>query len=153
MTKVDQRSNFVLEKDTPYLTSEVIPVTHPDCKVHGANMGPTWGWQDPGGPHVGPMNLAIWALTGARALFQHNDCLSRYIKHIIKIRQLWDHLIFIMSSVYNGNSYTGITELYWNKPPIVRDHLVYVPCQGDVKLHCNIVSHWLGAYTKLSLSR
>ena len=23
-------------------------------------MGPTWGQQDPGGPHVGPMNLAIW---------------------------------------------------------------------------------------------
>ena len=23
-------------------------------------MGPTWGRQDPGGPHVGPMNLAIW---------------------------------------------------------------------------------------------
>ena len=23
-------------------------------------MGPIWGWQDPGGPHVGPMNLAIW---------------------------------------------------------------------------------------------
>ena len=23
-------------------------------------MGPTWGQQDPGGPHVGHMNLAIW---------------------------------------------------------------------------------------------
>ena len=32
----------------------------PDSKVHGANMGPTWGRQDPGGPHVGHMNLAIW---------------------------------------------------------------------------------------------
>ena len=28
-------------------------------KVHGAKMGPTWGRQDPGGPHVGPMNFAI----------------------------------------------------------------------------------------------
>ena len=28
-------------------------------KVHGAYMGHTWGRQDPGGPHVGPMNLAI----------------------------------------------------------------------------------------------
>ena len=28
-------------------------------KVHAADMGPTWGRQDPGGPHVGPMNLAI----------------------------------------------------------------------------------------------
>ena len=32
----------------------------PDSKVHGANMGPIWGRQVPGGPHVGPMNLAIW---------------------------------------------------------------------------------------------
>ena len=26
-------------------------------------MGPTWGQQDPGGPHVGPMNRAIWVST------------------------------------------------------------------------------------------
>ena len=32
----------------------------PDSKVHGTNMGPIWGRQDPGGPHVGPLNLAIW---------------------------------------------------------------------------------------------
>ena len=32
----------------------------PDSKVHGANMGPIRGRQDPGGPHVGPMNFAIW---------------------------------------------------------------------------------------------
>ena len=30
-----------------------------DSKVHWANMGPIWGRQDPGGPHVGPMNFAI----------------------------------------------------------------------------------------------
>ena len=23
-------------------------------------MGPIWGRQDPGGPHVGPINFAIW---------------------------------------------------------------------------------------------
>ena len=32
----------------------------PDSKVHGANMGPILGRQTPGGPHVGPMNFAIW---------------------------------------------------------------------------------------------
>ena len=32
----------------------------PYSKVHGANMGPIWGRQDPGGPHIGPMNFAIW---------------------------------------------------------------------------------------------
>ena len=34
----------------------------PDSKVHGANMGPIWGRQDPGGLHVGPKNLAIWVV-------------------------------------------------------------------------------------------
>ena len=33
---------------------------YPDSNVHGANMGPIWGRQDPGGPHVGPMNFAVW---------------------------------------------------------------------------------------------
>ena len=32
----------------------------PDSKGHGANMEPTWGRQDPGWPHVGPMNFPIW---------------------------------------------------------------------------------------------
>ena len=33
---------------------------NPDSKVNGANMGPIWGRQGPGGPHIGPMNFAIW---------------------------------------------------------------------------------------------
>ena len=33
-----------------------------DSKVHGANMGPIWGRQDPGGPHVGPMNFVIFGV-------------------------------------------------------------------------------------------
>ena len=41
------------------LTNHVID-RYPDSKVHGANMGPIWGRQDPGGPHVDPMNFAIW---------------------------------------------------------------------------------------------
>ena len=35
----------------------------PDRKVYGANMGPTWGRQDPVETHVGPMNFAIWVLS------------------------------------------------------------------------------------------
>ena len=37
-----------------------VPVNTPDSNVYGANMGPIWGRQDPGGPHAGPMNFAIW---------------------------------------------------------------------------------------------
>ena len=31
----------------------------PDSKVHVAHIGPTWVLSAPGGPHIGPMNLAI----------------------------------------------------------------------------------------------
>ena len=31
-----------------------------DSKFHGANMGPIWGRQGPGGSYVGPTNFAIW---------------------------------------------------------------------------------------------
>ena len=30
-------------------------ISFPESKVHGANM-------DPGGPHVGPMNLVTWII-------------------------------------------------------------------------------------------
>ena len=32
-----------------------------------------------------------------------------------------------------------------------RDHFVNAPSQWETTLHCNIISHWLGAYTKWSL--
>ena len=38
------------------------PINCPDSKVYGAYMGPTWGRQDPDGPHVGPMNVYIWEI-------------------------------------------------------------------------------------------
>ena len=38
-----------------------------DNKVHGANMGPIWGRQDPGGPHVGPMNV-LWQMNKRKAV-------------------------------------------------------------------------------------
>ena len=45
------------------VTHPLIPHSNnPDSKVHQANMGPFWGRQDPRGPHVGPMNLAIWEI-------------------------------------------------------------------------------------------
>ena len=43
-------------------TNQRWPSKFPDSKLHGANLGPIWGRQDPGGPHVGPMNFAIWAV-------------------------------------------------------------------------------------------
>ena len=39
-------------------------------------MGPIWGRQDPGGPHVGPMNFAIWEnLLNWIIIMLETDCL------------------------------------------------------------------------------
>ena len=43
------------------LDSHAIPISYinvPDSNVHGVNMWPIWGRQDPGGPHVGPIIFA-----------------------------------------------------------------------------------------------
>ena len=42
-----------------YVLSLYVSFKTRDSKVHGDTMGPIWGRQDPGGPHVGPMNFAI----------------------------------------------------------------------------------------------
>ena len=44
-------------------------IRDPDSKVHGANMGPIWGRQDPGGPHVGPITFAIWEMLENTPIF------------------------------------------------------------------------------------
>ena len=59
--------------------SIVLLINIPDSKAHGANMGPTWGLQDPGVPHVGPMN------------FCHLGCPFDY--NLISTRGSQDHQI------------------------------------------------------------
>ena len=49
-----------LNQDAITSVVELRSLIIPDSKVHGANMRPIWGPQDPGGPHVGPMNISIW---------------------------------------------------------------------------------------------
>ena len=75
----------------------------PNSKVYGAKMGPAWGWQDPGGPHNGPMNFAIWAIANPWiTFFLVNPCTHNlqsrthththtyiYIYILIPIRVKW----------------------------------------------------------------
>ena len=99
----------------------VISHTSPDRKVHGAHMWPICGRQDLGGPHVGPMNLALWVSkkyvcyksshTSTWVPPQYKLGLSRYDVSIIKIRRSYDRLIFII----------GI-------PILIRQHLYIETC-------------------------
>ena len=50
--------SFIISRNVGWLS--------PDSKVYGAIMGPTWVLWAPGGPHVGPINLAIRASKGTR---------------------------------------------------------------------------------------
>ena len=69
-TRVAGRSRFISHSDMIGDTQqntvkrERTPQPFPYSKVHGANMGPIWGRQDPGGPHVGHMKIVIrvWIL-------------------------------------------------------------------------------------------
>ena len=49
----------------------------PDSKFHVANMGPTWVLSAPGGPHVGPMKLAIRVLLSNRISLIHAWIMNR----------------------------------------------------------------------------
>ena len=51
---------FIQNRTTVHVPVATHTHNYPDSKVHGANMGPIWGRQDPGGPHVDRMNFAIW---------------------------------------------------------------------------------------------
>ena len=69
-------------------------IAFPDSKIHGANMGPIWGRQDPDESHVGPMNFAIWVATWLntwnRACHQTGDT-----SHNVMTNTMWVTIIVI----------------------------------------------------------
>ena len=80
----------------------IVNINNPDSKVHGTNMGPSWGRQDPGGPHVGHMNLAIWEImtvtTGSTSswlstLILPGPMLTFYTPELFLFTQTADHVI------------------------------------------------------------
>ena len=44
----------------------------PDSKFNRANMGTTWGQQDPGMPHDGPNDIAIWGIISDMETYPHD---------------------------------------------------------------------------------
>ena len=80
----------------PVRVVELRLIQIPNSKVHGANMGPTWGHQDPGGPHVGPMEIANWD----RWHPPGND-------NALSCGVFWLHIV-----VFKGNGEIHITNIY-----------------------------------------
>ena len=68
-------------------------------------MGTVCGWQDPGGPHAGPINFAIW-----EGVYKNSrDSLSDYKSNVSEIWTLYHMtptnvylLMIFISSAYEG---------------------------------------------------
>ena len=69
-------------------------------QVHGSNMGPIWGRQEPGWPHVGPMNFAIWEDSKCRDISPEPRLNTKTVFlvwiSILKIRLSHGRLIFVI---------------------------------------------------------
>ena len=73
------------------LSQLVVLHAFPDSKVHGANMGPTWVLSAPGGPHVSPMNLAIWVRLSRCEICWALICKYMYVwhHHLKRSNMIW----------------------------------------------------------------
>ena len=88
---------------------------NPDSKVHEANMGPIWGRQDPGGPHVGPMNLAIWEHHLSEAGAWVVSCATHSLIHVITT-PIW--IFVIVWRVIWFNLIGWGFEIHWYQLPL-----------------------------------
>ena len=77
------RVAVVMNDSIKYLNS-IASYGVPDSKVHGDNMWPIWRREDPGGPHVGPMNLAITGITK----YWQKSLLKGFV-HYIRVIYYW----------------------------------------------------------------
>ena len=94
-------------------------------------MGPNWGRQDPGGPHVGPMNSRVRRVVNeiisiaAEAMISSPipcgcDCLLAIVKHIwrINIANIYRKNTPIIGS-YNGLSPGRHQAIIWSNDEIL----------------------------------
>ena len=113
-----------------------------------ANMGTIWGRQDPGRPHVGPMNFVIW---GRPVPGKFGN-------------QLWNMTRCVMTVLDNGLNITLVnrkcmvdcfeSKFNWthSKNLILTDAHLQIITAGWVTC-CNLQSIWLQSGTQHSRSR
>ena len=99
----------------------------PDSKVHGANTGPIWGRQDPGGPHVGPMNFVIWVIPSTAVIcVSKRGCRWQDVDH--KIHIIGKCSVFeTLPANYTFINFT-IQFCIWNRLPKPLYSVYHHPC-------------------------
>ena len=105
-----------------------------DSKVHGANMGPIWDWQDPGGPMLAPWTLlsgyvstALYRLapySGILAFwliwFAYHTTLSKALYYVILSYKSSTSLTFVKSAFENHWTHWGlVTHMCFSKLSII----------------------------------
>ena len=72
-------------------------------------LGPIWGRQDPGGPHVGPMNFAIWDTGEYNAyswsLTKCKISWSKFLFHLSKMFKKYSTIAAIIDQIIQDNDY------------------------------------------------
>ena len=88
-TEMWKEIEFVLW-DIFYMIDSIVTWQYPNNKANGDNIGPTWVLSAPDGPHVGPMNLAIWGNSpGQQQSSYWQSCLE--ILEKLHTRKWWVH--------------------------------------------------------------
>ena len=97
-------------------------------KVHGANMGPTWGRQNPGGPQVGHVNLASWVNNQGVYIHKCSECYDNFNTYrailVLKFgiqdyNYIWNFMQQIYTSFYIHSDVRKIYSLMQHKQSIL----------------------------------
>ena len=117
----------------------------PDSKVHGANVGPIWGRQVPGGPHVGPMNFAIWWHITA----------SQLVNKYVTVGFLWSSFakygfeFFTFFMNIDGNVLNATNQSWWSFffKMMITDILTHYP-----KIYRSYSAKWWSIFFKMPIT-
>ena len=108
-----------------------------DSKVNGANMGPIWGRQDPGGPHVGPMNFAIWV----PSLVMQFGCVHQGIRvAVMPLR--WRHKSAVSAEITGNSNVCSTDRPGW--------HYQWTFVRAIHQWRCKSLTQWLTVCMRLT---
>ena len=106
-------------------------------------------------PHKGPVTRKCFRLTSPWEIVKSS-------RNFGKIFLTMQSAVFLFIACVDKVMTDAVSHIYRNVSDICRllsrnlhlsprDHFVNAPSQRETTLHCNVVSPWLGAYTKWSL--
>ena len=104
-------------------------------------MGPIWGRQDPGGPHVGPMNFAVWLYIIPESIYilESNGINNNQIMTSTCV-----HKLFLITIIHNTKHLcTIVTRQIWGiwklrpayspeTPNLGQNRWCFVPCDLEI---------------------